>query len=105
MISIIEMKAYKNKTKRNLFTKIYNFYEPNAEVLNFESLLCSCKSSETKTRRKESAVKRARRTNSYIFLVEIPRRYSHSGDNGRKDPPVPIPNTEVKLSHAESTCT
>ena len=30
--------------------------------------------------------------------------YSHSGDNGRKDPPVPIPNTEVKLSSAESTC-
>ena len=30
--------------------------------------------------------------------------YSHSGDNGRKDPPVPIPNTEVKLSRAESTC-
>ena len=30
--------------------------------------------------------------------------YNHSGDNGRKDPPVPIPNTEVKLSRAESTC-
>ena len=29
--------------------------------------------------------------------------YNHSGDNGRKDPPVPIPNTEVKLSYAEST--
>ena len=29
--------------------------------------------------------------------------YNHSGDNGRKDPPVPIPNTEVKLSNAEST--
>ena len=29
--------------------------------------------------------------------------YNDSGDYGRKDPPVPIPNTEVKLSHAEST--
>ena len=28
---------------------------------------------------------------------------SHSGDNGSKDPPVPIPNTEVKLTRAEST--
>ena len=31
------------------------------------------------------------------------RRYNHSGDYGRKVPPVPIPNTEVKLSYAEST--
>ena len=29
---------------------------------------------------------------------------SHSGDNGSEDPPVPIPNTEVKLTRAESTC-
>ena len=28
---------------------------------------------------------------------------SHSGDNGVEDPPVPIPNTEVKLYCAEST--
>ena len=27
----------------------------------------------------------------------------HSGDDSREDPPVPIPNTEVKLSYAEST--
>ena len=31
-------------------------------------------------------------------------RYNHSGDYSRKEPPVPIPNTEVKLSYAESTC-
>ena len=30
--------------------------------------------------------------------------YNHSGDYSRKVPPVPIPNTEVKLSYAESTC-
>ena len=27
----------------------------------------------------------------------------HSGDDGKEDPPVPIPNTEVKLFNAEST--
>ena len=30
--------------------------------------------------------------------------YSNSGDDGKEDPPVPIPNTEVKLFNAESTC-
>ena len=30
--------------------------------------------------------------------------YNHSGDNGVEDPPVPIPNTEVKLYCADSTC-
>ena len=30
--------------------------------------------------------------------------YSHSGDDGKEVPPVPIPNTEVKLFYAESTC-
>ena len=29
--------------------------------------------------------------------------YDHSGDDGKEDPPVPIPNTEVKLFYAEST--
>ncbi len=28
---------------------------------------------------------------------------SHSGDNGDEVPPVPIPNTEVKLVYGEST--
>ena len=28
---------------------------------------------------------------------------SISGDNGRKDPPVPIPNTDVKLPSADGT--
>ena len=30
--------------------------------------------------------------------------YNHSGDDSIEDPPVPIPNTEVKLYVAESTC-
>ena len=29
--------------------------------------------------------------------------YNHSGDDSKEDPPVPIPNTEVKLFYAEST--
>ena len=29
--------------------------------------------------------------------------YDHSGDDGKEDPPVSIPNTEVKLFYAEST--
>ena len=29
--------------------------------------------------------------------------YNHSVDDGKEDPPVPIPNTEVKLFYAEST--
>ena len=46
-------------------------------------------------------------------VVDLPRRktyinrgrgiYNHSGDDGKEDPPVPIPNTEVKLFYAEST--
>ena len=36
--------------------------------------------------------------------VEKPNNdYNHSGDDGKEDPPVPIPNTEVKLFYAEST--
>lgn len=31
------------------------------------------------------------------------REYGKSGDNSREDTPVPIPNTEVKLSSAEDT--
>ena len=29
---------------------------------------------------------------------------SHSGDDSIEDPPVPSPNTEVKLYYVESTC-
>ena len=30
-------------------------------------------------------------------------RHMRSGDNGEEEPPVPIPNTEVKLFSAEDT--
>ncbi len=39
----------------------------------------------------------------YSILSALSRKYSHSGDNGGEDPPVPIPNTEVKLARARST--
>ena len=43
----------------------------------------------------------------YVYLYITYRfksnKRSHSGDNGDEDPPVPIPNTEVKLVYAEST--
>ena len=39
-----------------------------------------------------------------IYPVGNYRLYNHCGDNSLKDPPVLIPNTEVKLQRAESTC-
>ena len=39
-----------------------------------------------------------------IYPVACYRLYNHCGDNSLKDPPVLIPNTEVKLQRAESTC-
>ena len=41
------------------------------------------------------------------FLLPVSRfksyKRSHSGDDSTEDPPVPIPNTEVKLCHARSS--
>ena len=55
-------------------------------------LLCSCKSSEEKV-------------DKYVYVAVLKTEiYNHSGDDGKEDPPVPIPNTEVKLFYAESTC-
>ena len=43
----------------------------------------------------------------WAFLKSVNRfksnKRSHSGDNGDEDPPVPIPNTEVKLVYGESS--
>ena len=44
--------------------------------------------------------------NQGVFTAALPfksNKRSHSGDNEAEDPPVPIPNTEVKLCVAEST--
>ena len=38
------------------------------------------------------------------YVYAAMRIYNHSGDDGKEVPPVPIPNTEVKLFYAESTC-
>ena len=38
-----------------------------------------------------------------IQLFSFERAIKVCGDDGKKDPPVPIPNTEVKLSGAEDT--
>ena len=40
----------------------------------------------------------------YCLPLKSGNRYNNSGDNGKEVPPVPIPNTEVKLFYAESTC-
>ena len=83
-------------------------------------LLCSCQSSEKKIEKKKNPRSflivggtiwrgRRKRINALYIHAEVlrrarrKRRYNHSGDYGRKVPPVPIPNTEVKLSYAEST--
>ena len=44
-----------------------------------------------------------RRLNTNVYKLPKGRIYNHSGDDGKEDPPVPIPNTEVKLFYAEST--
>ena len=44
------------------------------------------------------------RKKKYIRCRKDGNRYNHSGDDGKEVPPVPIPNTEVKLFYAESTC-
>ena len=37
------------------------------------------------------------------MYTALSRIYSHSGDDSNEDPPVPIPNTEVKLVIADGT--
>ena len=40
-----------------------------------------------------------------VYILQLRcRLYNHCGDYSLKDPPVLIPNTEVKLQRAESTC-
>ena len=45
----------------------------------------------------------AKQTNLDIFRLKE-RYIYHCGNYSGEVPPVPIPNTEVKLSRAESTC-
>ena len=52
----------------------------------------------------KKAKKRERKKLEYVGVKKFTQIYIHSGDDGKEDPPVPIPNTEVKLFYAESTC-
>ena len=52
-----------------------------------------------------SLLRKGRLINKYTcYRRRNGNEYNHSGDDGKEDPPVPIPNTEVKLFYAESTC-
>ena len=51
--------------------------------------------------RQRSVAEAARKTK---YIIGVEPLYSHSGGDSIEDPPVPIPNTEVKLYYAESTC-
>ena len=35
-----------------------------------------------------------------LYIIGFQPLYNHSGDDSNEDPPVPIPNTEVKLVYA-----
>ena len=39
----------------------------------------------------------------YCAVVSVQETFNHSGDNGEGDPPVLIPNTEVKPFSADGT--
>ena len=58
-------------------------------------MLCSCQSLDKKIEEKKYIICR---------VEKLGDKYNDSGDDGKEDPPVPIPNTEVKLFYAESTC-
>ena len=69
-------------------------------------LLCSCQSSKKKIRRSKKPLGKGRgkERKKKVYMLPKGNRYNHSGDDGKEVPPVPIPNTEVKLFYAESTC-
>ena len=43
-------------------------------------------------------------TENTLFSFEGTTSNHLSGDDSKEDPPVPMPNTEVKLIYAEDTC-
>ena len=83
---------------------IYNFYElQEADMKDFRKTKCYVVVNLRERRLvlgKADSLKRTTKTYVYCGNAEI---YNHSGDDGKEDPPVPIPNTEVKLFYAEST--
>ena len=90
--------------------KIYNFYELKYEKITFVTncyVVVSLYKTDVRTtiRSRLSLVELlvfATKTN-VVCMLRKRGIYNHSGDDGKEDPPVPIPNTEVKLFYAEST--
>ena len=61
------------------------FYQENRQKQSIYSVLLQKKRSKSVTLKKQNSI------------------YIHCGGDSIEDPPVPIPNTEVKLNYAEST--
>ena len=40
---------------------------------------------------------------THYSVLKVQKTFSHSGGESEEDPPVPIPNTEVKLLSVENT--
>ena len=89
----------------NLFYEIsYDFYEFALRTSTY--LLCSCEFAEKQFKgnrfggypRRDDSIA----VTNVVMFAHL-RFIYHVGDDSREDPPVPIPNTEVKLSYAEST--
>ena len=53
---------------------------------------------------RRSLGKGVRGTETKKYMCRESGVYNNSGDDGKEVPPVPFPNTEVKLFYAESTC-
>ena len=79
-----------SELKRKLMRTILSWAERSTETR--KEILCSC----------QVAGKRRQTESREIYPGEIPYIY-HSSDDGDEAPPVPIPNTEVKLICAEGT--
>ena len=70
----------------------------------YEFLLCSCESSEKRFLKQDNRCNGGNVITVISMILRLERDLIyHGGDDSREDPPVPIPNTEVKLSYAEST--
>ena len=48
--------------------------------------------------------KRMKARESFRYIAAVESRGTRTGANDDEVPPVPIPNTEVKLANAENTC-
>ena len=60
------------------------------------------KAAFAKTSKSESRIKEQRLPSNTLFSFEGAKP-ERSGDDSKEDPPVPMPNTEVKLLHVDDT--